>query len=177
MYAILIVDMIHEFVDGKFGSERVKKIVPKVKELIEYGRKMNWTIVYAKDSHEENDPELKVWGKHAMKGSYASEIIDELKPELNDIVIEKRTYSAFYNTELERILKEKNIQKLIVAGVSTDICVLHTVSNAFFAGFETYVVEECTDSIKPKNKEFGLKYMMNMYGTKLIRLKDLGVLQ
>ncbi len=173
MIALIIVDMIHEFVDGKFGSERARKAVPKIKELIDFGRKNSWPIIYAKDSHEENDPELKIWGKHAMKGSYASEIVDEIKPGIDDMIIEKRTYDAFFNTDLEKILLEKNIQKLIVSGVSTDICVMHTVAHAFFAGFETYVVEECTDSIKPKNKEFGLKYMMYNYGSKIIRLKDL----
>lgn len=176
MFALLIVDMIHEFVDGKFGSERAKSIVPDVKRLIDIAREKNLLIIYAKDSHEEGDPELKVWGPHAMKGSFSSEVIDDIKPLESDVVVEKKTYDAFFETPLNDILKIRNVDKIVVAGVSTDICVMHTVAHAFFLGYETYVVNECTESIKESNKEFGLKYMKNIYGTKIINIKDVGEL-
>ncbi|MGC8672881.1 MAG: cysteine hydrolase family protein [Thermoplasmata archaeon] len=174
MISLIIVDMIHEFVDGKFGSERARSIVSNVKMLIDIARSKGFLVIYVKDSHNENDPELKVWGAHAMRGSFSSEIVNDLKPSETDIIIEKTTYDGFFETQLNDVLKKQGIDKIIVAGVSTDICVMHTVAHAFFLGYETYVVEECTESIKETNKEFGLKYMKNIYGTKIINLKDVG---
>ncbi len=112
-----------------------------------------------------------------MKGSFSSEIIHELEVKPEDIVIEKNTYDAFFNTHLDDILREKNVKSVIVAGVSTDICVLHTVCHAFMLGYETIVVKECTDSIKEGNKDFGLKYMKNIYGTRIISLENVGGLE
>ncbi|MBD6955365.1 MAG: cysteine hydrolase family protein [Thermoplasmata archaeon] len=174
MIALIIVDMIHEFVDGKFGSKRAVSMVDNLNRLISIGREKGWLIVFARDSHSEGDPELKVWGPHAMKGSFSSEIVPGIQLRPEDIVIEKNSYDAFFKTDLERILSEKNVDKVIVAGVSTDICVLHTVCHAFFLGYETYVVEECTESMKESNKEFGLKYMKTIYGTKIISLERAG---
>ena len=174
MIALIIVDMIHEFVDGKFGSKRAMGIVGNLKKLIGIAREKGFTIIFVKDSHVDSDPELKVWGPHAMKGSYSSEIIQDLNVEPGDIIIEKHTYDAFFNTNLENILKERNIKKIIVAGISTDICVLHTVGHAFFLGYETYVVRDCTESMKESNKEFGLKYMKTIYGTMIINLENIG---
>ncbi len=174
MDALIIVDMIHEFVDGKFGSKRAKSIVEKINEVIKISREKNFLIIFTKDSHKENDPELSVWGPHAMDGSFASEIISELDKKENDIVIKKNTYDSFFNTDLHKILQENNVKRLFFTGVSTDICVLHSVAHAFFLGYETYVIEECTESINERNKEFGLKYMKNIYGTKIIKMKELG---
>lgn len=174
MIALIIVDMIHEFVDGKFGSKRAISMVDNLKTLLKIARERGWLIIFARDSHSEGDPELKVWGPHAMKGSFSSEIIGSLEVMQGDIIIEKNTYDAFFKTDLEKILSEKNVKKVVVAGVSTDICVLHTVCHAFFLGYETYVVEECTESMKESNKEFGLKYMKTIYGTKVIRLDRVG---
>ncbi|MGC8619173.1 MAG: cysteine hydrolase family protein [Thermoplasmata archaeon] len=174
MEALVIIDMINEFVNGKFGSDRAKSIVGNIKKLIEIFNEKNLPVIYAKDSHIDGDPELKVWGNHAMKGSFSSEIIDDLKPDTNAIVVEKRTYDAFFETNLNEILKSKNVDKVFFSGVSTDICVLHTVAHAFFLGYETYIVKECTESIKESNKDFGLKYMNNIYGTKIISIKEIG---
>lgn len=174
MIALIVVDMIHEFVDGKFGSKRAVEMVNKLNKLISIARERGWLLVYARDSHSESDPELRVWGPHAMRGSFSSELIGSLDVKPDDIIVEKNSYDAFFGTNLEALLREKNVDKVVVAGVSTDICVLHTVCHAFFLGLETYVVEECTESIKEKNKEFGLKYMKTMYGTKVIRLEMAG---
>ena len=174
MIALLVIDMIHEFVDGKFGSDRAKSIVLYIKKLIDLFNEKNLPVIYINDSHVEGDPELRVWGPHAMKGSFSSEIIDDLKPDQNAIVIEKRTYDAFFNTQLNDILKSHDVDRIIIAGVSTDICVLHTVAHAFFLGYDTIIVKECTEAIKESNREFGLKYMKNIYGTKMISITEAG---
>jgi len=86
--------MINEFVKGKFGSERARSIVPNIAALLEGARSRGWPVFYLRDSHREGDPELRVWGPHAMAGTRASEVVDELSPREGDAVIEKRWYDG-----------------------------------------------------------------------------------
>ncbi|HDJ50851.1 MAG TPA: cysteine hydrolase [Thermoprotei archaeon] len=171
--AVIIVDMIHDFVYGKFGSKQAQSIVPKIKELLKRARESGALIVYTRDVHERNDPELAIWGEHAMKGTKGCEIIDELSPEEGDIIVEKRTYDSFYNTKLERILRERDVKDVYIVGVATDICVLHTAFGAFARGFNVHIVEDCVASISEEGHKWAIEYMSKIYGAKIIRSEEL----
>lgn len=164
---LIIVDMINDFVTGKLGSIRAREIVPNIAALIKKARKQGIPIVYLHDAHTPADKELSIWGEHAMKGTEASEIIPELKPEKNDTIIEKRWYSAFVDTELLETLKKMGADTLIFTGVSTDICVQNNVGHAYFSGYKTIVPRDCTASIDEESHERALKYMKNIYGTEI----------
>jgi len=168
MKALLIVDMIHDFVDGKYGSEGAKIIVPKLAEKIEEFREKGDIVVYIKDSHELNDPELAVWGKHAIKNTWGSEIIEEIKPYHDDIVIEKNTYDGFLFTGLRDVLKSKNIDEVYIAGVATDICVLHTAFGAFARGFKVNVFEDLCSGTSIDAHRWAIEYMKKIYGVNII---------
>ena len=164
MKALIIVDMIHDFVDGKFGSKEAQSIIPNIKKLIEWAHNVKIPVIYLKDEHSENDPELKVWGPHAMEGEKGSDIIPELAPAREDIVIRKHTYSGFFGTHLESILRELEVDHIILTGVSTNICVQHTAADAFFRGWEITVVSDATASIDKSTHQYALDYMKNIYG-------------
>jgi nicotinamidase-related amidase len=165
--AIIIVDMINDFVTGKIGSLRAQKIVPNIAALLKKARKQGITVIYLRDAHMVNDKELDIWGQHAMKDTQGSEIISELKPEKNDIIIEKKWYSGFVDTELPAILKKMGADTLIFVGVSTDICVQNNVGHAYFSGYRTIVPQDCTASIDEVAHEQALKYMKSIYGAEI----------
>jgi len=165
--AIIVVDMINDFVTGKLGSPRARKIVPDIASLLKKARKQGVPVIYLRDAHTASDREMDIWGEHAMKGTEASEIVPELKPEKNDIVIEKRWYSGFVDTELPLILKKLGVDTLIILGVSTDICVQNNVGHAYFSGYKTIVPQDCTASIDEKAHEQAIKYMKNIYGAQI----------
>ncbi|RLC44266.1 MAG: cysteine hydrolase [Candidatus Coatesbacteria bacterium] len=171
--ALIVVDMIHDFVDGKFGSENAKKIVPRIKDLIEKARRKGVLIVYTRDSHKPGDPELKIWGEHAMEGSKGSEVVEDLAPTQGDFVVSKTTYDSFFNTELERILKDHGVKNVYIVGVATDICVLHTAFGAFARGFNVFIVKDCVASINEEGHEWALKYMQTIYGAKIVESEEL----
>jgi len=162
---LIVADMINDFVTGKFGSERARNIVPNVVALVKKAHKLGVPVIFLKDAHSATDRELDIWGEHAMKGSKGSEIIPELKPEKNDIVIEKKQYIA--SVELPEILKQMNADTLIFTGVSTDICVQNSVAQAYFSGYKTIVPRDCTASIDEEAYEYSLKYMKNIFGTEI----------
>ncbi|MEW5760912.1 MAG: isochorismatase family cysteine hydrolase [Candidatus Thermoplasmatota archaeon] len=170
MNAIIVVDMVFDFVYGKLGFEGAKKIIPNIKALLEKARKKKYEIIYVKDTHFKNDIELKVWGEHAMDGEKGSEIIDELKPKKNETIIKKHTYSSFFDTELDGILKLKKVDKLFVTGVATNICILHTVADAFFRGYKISVVKDCTASFE--SFDFALETMKKLYNAKIVDSKE-----
>lgn len=165
--ALIIVDMINDFVTGKLGSPRAQKIVPNIASLIKKARKLGIPVVYLRDAHSPNDKELAIWGEHAMKGTQGSEIIPELKPEKNDMVLEKKWYSGFVDTELPAVLKKLGADTLVFTGVSTDICVQNNVADAYFSGYGTIVLRDCTASIDEESYEQSLKYMKNIFGTEI----------
>ncbi|MCX8095028.1 MAG: cysteine hydrolase [Caldisericia bacterium] len=169
---VLVVDMIHDFIDGKFKNERAKKIIPNIQKLIEFAREKQIPIIYLKDSHEKGDPEEKLWGEHALKDSKGSEIIEELKPKKNDYIILKRTYSGFFKTDLDLLLKKLEVDTAFVVGISTDICVQNNVGELFYRGFDIYVLNDGTASISEENHEIALNYMKNIFNAKIISLED-----
>jgi nicotinamidase-related amidase len=164
---LIVVDMINDFIIGKLGSDRARKIVPNIAALLKKARKLGIPVIYLRDAHESTDKELGIWGEHAMKGTQGSEIIPELKPEKNDIVIEKKWYSGFVDTRLPEILKKMGVDTLVFTGVSTDICVQNNVASAYFSGYRTIVPPDCTASIDEESYELSLKYMKNIFGTEI----------
>lgn len=164
---LIIVDMINDFVTGKLGSVRAREIVPNIAALINKARKQGIPVIYLRDAHTKDDREMAIWGEHAMKGTEASEIIPELKPEKTDAVFEKRWYSAFVDTGLPDKLKKMSADTLIFTGVSTDICVQNNVGHAYFSGYKTIVPRDCTASIDEESHEQALKYMKNIFGTEI----------
>lgn len=72
-------------------------------------------------------------------------------------IVAKNTYDAFINTELEGILRGKNVEKVVVCGVMTDCCCDTTARSAFNRGFETYLVGDACASANQRQHEAGLK--------------------
>ena len=172
--AVIVVDMINDFVTGVFKSDRAAKIIPNIKALLDYTRKQKVPIVYATDAHLPNvDPEFDVWGSHAVAGSRGAEIIDELKPHKGDFRVLKRKYSAFQGTDLDQLLRELKIDTVILTGVVTDICIQHTAADAFFRGYKIIVPRDCVEAVDAKTQEEAIRYIKKAYGPEITTSKEL----
>lgn len=102
--AVIIIDLLNDFVTGDLKSDRAERVIPKLKKLIEAARKHNIPVIYSNDAHYPHDVEVvEKWGKHAIKGTKGAEIIPQLKPTEKDYIVEKRTYSGFYETGLDSL--------------------------------------------------------------------------
>ncbi len=168
---ILIVDVINDFVNGKFGSDEAIKAVKRAEKTLNKLNK-NIIIIFAKDAHIKQDPEFRVWGEHAMDNTYSSEIVSELK-KFPDFIIKKRHYDAFFDTDLGSLLRALNIKKLYIFGISTDICVLHTCSGAFYRYYDVSVVSDLCSSIDKNNHLLALKNIKINYGYNSIDSEEL----
>ena len=79
-----------------------------------------------------------------IRDSWGTDIVPELKPQTNDIVIYKTRFSGFYKTELDSLLKQLGKRYLIITGCTTSICVESTVRDAMFRDYSSIVLEDCT---------------------------------
>lgn len=83
------------------------------------------------------------------EGSWSAAIVEELTPEPGDIVVLKHRMSGFWDTPLDSILRNLDVTTLLFAGVNADQCVLHTLADANFLGYDTIMLEDCTATTSP----------------------------
>ena len=77
-YAILVVDMLNDFVTGALGCDNARAIVKPTQELLEEARKNNVPVIFCNDSHLKGiDKELDFWGDHAIRGTKGADVIPE----------------------------------------------------------------------------------------------------
>ncbi|BFI75021.1 cysteine hydrolase family protein [Sulfurisphaera ohwakuensis] len=147
--ALLIVDMQNDFVrkEGKLYVPNAETTIPAIRNLIDKARSANTLIIYTQDWHMKDDPEFKIWGEHALAGTWGAEIIEELKPEKDDFVIKKYRYDAFFETPLDYILRVKGIRNVIVTGTVANICVLHTAGSAALRWYNVVMVKDGISAI------------------------------
>ena len=170
MQALLVIDMLNDFIneDGALPVKGARRIIPEINKRIKEFRERGEPIIFICDAHDEDDKEFKIWPRHAVKGSYGAKVIKELDKREEDIVVEKKTYSAFFNTELDKILKEKGIDTLALTGVLTNICVLHTAADAAMHGYNVIVYKDAVATVDEETQRFALKHMKTVLNAKVI---------
>jgi nicotinamidase-related amidase len=172
--AVLVIDVIHDFVYGKFGSERAASILPSLRRLLNYARGSGVPVVYLTDAHlPAGDAEFEIWGEHAVEGSEGAEIVGEVRPVEGDFRIPKRRYSCFYATGLDALLRELGVDAVVLTGLVTDICVQHTAADAFFRGYKILVPKDCVEAVSDEAQKGSLGYMERLYGAEITTSEEL----
>ena len=169
--ALLVIDMLNDFVleGAPLEVPSARGIVPAVKIGLEKAREKGIPVIYVCDSHDESDPEFDRmgWPPHAVAGGRGAQVVEALRPFPKDQVISKKSYSGFYNTTLDEVLKKERISDLMVAGCVTNICILYTVADAVQRGYAVKVLKDCVAGLDPNDHEFGLKQMKEVLGAEL----------
>ncbi len=167
--ALLIIDMVKDFVHGKLPVPGAKDIIPNINKLRKVFKDKGLPVIHVTDAHIPGvDKELVLWGDHAVKGSEGAEIVEELAPDDREYRVCKRRYSGFYATDLDLLLRELEVDTIIATGVATDICVQHTVADAFFRGYRVIVVSDATATLNKDYHQHALEYMRRVYGAKIL---------
>jgi biuret amidohydrolase len=179
--ALVIIDMQRDFLErGGFGESlgndvtRLQAIVPTLQKVLETWRKHNLTVIHTREVHQPDlsdcppakrnrgKPSLRIgdvgpMGRILVDGEASSEIIPELLPLPNELVINKPGKGAFYNTTLQKELNGRDIRFLIVTGVTTEVCVQTMLREANDRGYECLLLEDCTESYFPEFKRVTLE--------------------
>jgi len=174
MKALLIIDMLNDFVTGTLACERAHRIIPNIQELAEAYRAANQPVIYNNDAHLlEVDAEFDIWSPHAVQGTEGAEVIPELEPKEGDIIIPKRRYSGFTGTDLHQQLQEYGVDTVVLTGLHTNMCLRHTSYDAFLNGYAIEVPKDCADAFEAKDHEEGLEYINKMYGGVITSSREL----
>lgn len=168
--ALLIIDMLNDFVlpGAPLEVPDTRKIIHNIEREIIRARVEDYPAVYACDSHAPDDKEFKIWPRHCVKGSKGAQVIDELEPEPKNIIVEKATYSGFFNTRLEEVLKPLGATELIITGCVTNICILYTSSDAVLRGYNVTVPKDCVAGLNKEDHEFALRQMEKVLKVQII---------
>ena len=167
--AVLVVDMLRGFAEKGhplYCGGTAREIIPHIEKLIEREIKKGSSIFFIADCHPPDDAEFKIFPPHCIEGTTESEIIPELKKFPGKTIV-KRRYSAFYGTRLAEELDILAPGKIIVCGVCTDICVMHTVADARNRDFPVEVPEDCVASFDPEAHKWALAHMEKVLGARL----------
>jgi len=170
--AVIVVDMQRGFLEEGYPlycGEGARKIIPNVRRLLEEELARGSTLFFTADTHDPDDKEFQMFPPHCVRGTEEVEIIPELKEFVaKGTVIPKRRYSGFFDTDLEERLAALKPDKLIVCGVCTDICVMHTVADARNRDYVVEVPKDCVASFDPEAHSFALKHMEKILGAKVV---------
>ena len=177
--ALLVVDAIDSVAEGDdtvYANELSPEMAAfrsNVAAVVDIAHEQGLPVIFCNDAHIEGlDQELELWGSHGIKGKTC--IFPEIEVEDYDLVIPKRRYSAFFQTDLELTLSELGVDTLFVIGCDTNICVLHTLADAFYRNYKTVVIEDATITFLGVGTQEGAVDMFGKcYGTEILSLEEL----
>jgi nicotinamidase-related amidase len=172
--AVLVIDMQRGFLeDGNplYCGDSAREIIPKVQKLLDREMARGSTIIFTADAHAPDDLEFEMWPPHCIEGSEEAEIIPELA-SYGGLSIHSARYSAFYGTDLGQRLEELGPEKIHVCGVCTDICVLHTVTDARARDYDVVVYSDCVATFDEEMHRFGLKHMDEILGAEVASIEN-----
>jgi len=168
---VLVIDMVRGFLERGYPlycGSKARGIIPNIQKLLEQELGRGAKLFYLCDHHAPDDPEFKLLSPHCIEGTPEVELIPEFSQYRGEI-IPKRHFSGFYDTPLEEKLKELEPEVLVICGVCTDICVLHTVADARNRGYQVEVPVDCVASFDEEAHTFALGHMEKVLGARLIR--------
>jgi len=149
--AFLIIDMLKDNFDETKNlpiTPLAKKIIAPINALISVFRNEGWPVVFPTDAFHEDDFIFKGRMKpHSLAGTEGAEVIDELDYKDEDLWLPKPVFSAFFKTNLDEWLREREITLCAVAGIATNFCVLTTVMDAICHGFKATLLEDCSAAL------------------------------
>jgi biuret amidohydrolase len=178
--ALLIIDMQRDFLEpGGFGASlgndvsRLQAAVAPCREMLGAARGLGMLVIHTREGHrpdltdapllkvERGDPKNRIgalgpMGRILVRGEPGHDIIPELYPLRDEPVIDKPGKGAFYQTDLELMMRNRSIDTLFVCGVTTEVCVHTTVREANDRGFRCIVLSDCCASYFPEFHEAGL---------------------
>jgi nicotinamidase-related amidase len=179
--ALVIIDMQRDFLyPGGFGSllgndvTLLQTTIEPLQGVLAAARATGMAVIHTREGHRPDladAPPAKLarghlscgigdagpFGRILIRGEHGHDIIDELAPIEGEPILDKPGKGAFYATDLELLLRNRGIERLIVTGVTTEVCVHTTVREANDRGFECLVLSDCVGSYFPEFHEVGLK--------------------
>jgi nicotinamidase-related amidase len=163
--ALLLVDMQEFFLDPASPTFTCGglAILPTVKRLLAAFRTAGRPVIYTRHVHSPDRSDAGImewwWEGMCLEGTPESQVHAEILPLPHEKVILKHRYSAFYNTDLETVLRVLKIEDLVIAGIMTNMCCESTARDAYYRDYRVFFPADGTGSI---NEEMHVASLLNL---------------
>lgn len=175
--ALLVIDYSYDFAapDGRLtAGSPAQEIEAALVERIKSSHDSKKPLFFMMDIHQEEDPhhpETALFPPHNIAGTKGRELYGKVKKAYEErqdsnsvFFIDKTRYSAFAGTNLDQLLRERGIDTVVLTGLVTDICILHTAVDAYNKGYKIKVPASCVASFNPEGHIFALEHFKNSLG-------------
>ena len=160
--ALLMIDVINDldFRDGEKLLEQAMPMAPRLAALAQRARHLGIPVIYVNDNFGKWRSDFRMQLEHCLQdGVPGKPIAEVLKPQKNDYFVLKPKHSGFFATTLETLLEYLETKTVILAGLTTDICVLFTAADAHMRDLFLVVPEDCSAATNPEDHERALALM------------------
>jgi len=171
--ALVVVDMQNGFChpEGSLYAPDSEAAIDPVAGLVELARDAGASVVFTRDVHPPEQfedahyyDEFDRWGEHVVEGSWEARLVEELDPREDELVVEKHTYDAFHETQLEGWLDAHGVKDLLICGTLANVCVLHTASSAGLRDYRPVLVEDAIGFIEEDHHEYATEHADWLFG-------------
>lgn len=169
--ALILVDVINDFFDPKGPNyyDHVTDTLDPLHELLNQARESGNMVAHAVERHRNgvHDAEQPKLPVHCLEGSFAANFFPGFEPVDRDgeLVVGKRRYSSFFATDLALALHEQRVERIVVAGVKTNVCIRATCQDGFAHGFDVVLPREATNSNRRHLEEASAEDISRYFGT------------
>lgn len=157
--ALIVVDMQNDFVKegGTLRVPDAQATLPAIQRLLAHARDTRMRVVFSQDTHTDGDPEWAIWPEHTREGTWGWQIVDELRPRDDELVLRKLRYDAFYGTPLDHLLRLWGVDTLVLCGTVANICVHYTAASAALRWYRIIIPRDAVSALDPFDLESSLR--------------------
>lgn len=170
--AVVVVDMVRGFMEpghNLYCGDNARRIIEPVRELLSRESASGSSVLFICDHHLPDDLEFQMFPVHCVIGTEEPEVIPELAEWVAEgNVIPKNRYSGFFNTDLSERLADLKPDKVIICGVCTDICVMHTTSDARNRDYAVEIRADCVASFDADAHRWALDHITRILGAQVV---------
>ncbi|MDQ3584662.1 MAG: cysteine hydrolase family protein [Pyrinomonadaceae bacterium] len=160
--ALILIDVINDL-EFERGEEVLRQALPmaeKIKVLKRRVKEASVPVVYVNDNFGKWQSDFSKLLKHCLEDGVCGQPLAELlRPEPDDYFVLKPKHSGFFSTTLDILLGYLQVKTLIMTGLTADICVLFTASDAYMRDFHLAIPADCVASADPEETKHALEHM------------------
>jgi len=155
------------------SAKRAAPAVARTADVLAAARRAGITVIHVQNAWREGHPDVNPhtpWQAEAKaagrstEGSWGIEFIDALAPVEGELVVCKRAVSGFAGTELDRLLRIRDVSTLVIAGIITNMAAEGTARDASDRGYRTIVLTDCCESVNDEMHQFSITHVLPFIG-------------